>query len=398
MRPYRHRVQDPADPARRRIALVGPGFHFTGGLSVYTCRLANALAVDHDPSVLLLQRLIPDRLYPGRGRIGVPLSNLRYDDDVRMLGSVDWFWGRPFARALASLRDARPDVLVLQWWTAATLHTYLVLALAARRLGIPVVIEFHESQDPEEASMRGPAAYARRLVPRLLALCSGAVIHTTHDLDLLRQAFGAAAIDRLAVEITPHGPYDHLNHAGGEVIPTATADTTNLLFFGLIRRYKGLEDLVRAFNDLSPDQATQFRQTVVGETWQGWDEPAELIAASPHRDRITFVNRYVSDDEAAAYLAGADAMVLPYRRGSASGPLHMAMSAGIHVLLYAVGGLVEAAEKYEGAQLIAPDDVAALRRAILSLPPVRGRRFDDPHSWDASVAAYGRLAAALSRT
>ncbi len=73
----------------------------------------------------------------------------------------------------------------------------------------------------------------------------------------------------------------------------------------------------------------RFRLTVVGETWENWTLPAELIAASPHGERISFVNRYVSDAEAAAFYAAADAVVLPYRRGSASGPLQIAMSHGV---------------------------------------------------------------------
>ena len=114
---------------RRRIWVVGPGFLFLGGLSVYTCRLANALAADHEVAVLLLRRLIPTRLYPGGKRTGQQLTSLAYRDDVRVAGEIDWYWGAQVRRAAALLRRERPDVLVLQWWTAATLHTYLALAV-----------------------------------------------------------------------------------------------------------------------------------------------------------------------------------------------------------------------------------------------------------------------------
>src|SRR6201999_2257445 len=115
---------------------------------------------------------------------------------------------------------------------------------------------------------------------------------------------------------------------------------------------KGLEDLVAAFDALTPELAAQFNLTIVGETWQSWTAPAEAIAASRYRDRITFVNRYVTDAEAGHYFARADAVVLPYRRGSASGPLQIAMAHGRHVVLYRVGGLVEAVNGYDGAHLV----------------------------------------------
>jgi len=402
---------EPRDEVSRpTLWVVGPGFHFLGGLSVYTCRLANALAADHDVSVMLLRQLIPARLYPGGVRAGQDLTSLRYGERVRIVGELDWYWGSQIHKILQALRRERPDLLVLQWWTAATLHTYLALAIGAKRLGIPVAIEFHEVQDTGEASVPLVAAYCQRLFPRLLARVSGALVHNLHDRDSLRHTYGDAAIDRLHVEIAPHGPYDHLIDSGPrppgvEVLGVADrvasldqpTDVTRLLFFGLIRPYKGLEDLVEAFNSLSADQARSFSLTVVGETWEGWVRPAELIQASPHRRRITFVNRYVSDKEAAGFFAQADALVLPYRRGSASGPLQIAMSYGLHVVMSNIGGLAEAVHDYQGAALVPSGDVAALRRAILGLPQRRSQRFSDPHSWAATTAAIDRLGGSMAK-
>lgn len=385
------------------VCVVGPGFRFLSGLSVYTCRLADALADEHEVSVVLLDRLIPARLYPGAARVGAPLSSLGYDPRVEVAAHVDWY-GAGLARAVAFLRRRRPRLLVLQWWTAATLHTYLVLALAARRLGIPVVLELHELQDTGETAVPLVAPYRAALVPALLRLASGALVHTEHDLAMLQEAYGDA-LRHLRVEVAPHGPYDHLPTpsapSGTPGTPVGRAgggaddeDVTRLLFFGLIRPYKGLEDLVEAVDGLSEEQARRFRLTVVGETWEGWTRPAQLIAASPHRDRIRFVNEYVTDEAAAGFFADADAVVLPYRRGSASGPLQIAMSHGLHVVLYAVGGLVEAVRDYPGARLVPGDDVSALRRALLDLEPVRHDRFEDPHSWATTTAAIARLAGA----
>jgi glycosyltransferase involved in cell wall biosynthesis len=72
------------------------------------------------------------------------------------------------------------------------------------------------------------------------------------------------------------------------------------------------------------------------------------------------------------------------------------MSRGIHVLLYAVGGLVEAVADYAGAVLVPPDDVDALRAAVLDLPARRARRFPDPHSWSATTAALDRITDAVT--
>ena len=119
--------------------------------------------------------------------------------------------------------------------------------------------------------------------------------------------------------------------------------------------------------------------------------PSKLIDCSHHRDRITFVNRYIPDDELARYLSEADAVVLPYLRSSASGPLHMAMSFGLPVAVSGVGGLKEAAAGYEGATFVQPGNVDDLRRALLALPAMTGRTYSDPHSWARSAALLAEL-------
>jgi glycosyltransferase involved in cell wall biosynthesis len=73
------------------------------------------------------------------------------------------------------------------------------------------------------------------------------------------------------------------------------------------------------------------------------------------------------------------------------GPLQIAMSAGLPVVVTAVGGLVEAVSDYLGAVLVPPGDPAALRGALLALPPLCGRRYADPHSWDSVSREFTAL-------
>ena len=151
---------------------------------------------------------------------------------------------------------------------------------------------------------------------------------------------------------------------------------------------KGVEDLVTAFSKLDPAQAENFRLSVVGETWEDWHAPDQAIAQSPYAALIDRVDRYVTDAEVAAYFQRADAVVLPYHRSSASGPLHIAMSAGLPVIVTSVGGLVEAVEDYPGALLVPPRDPIALRDAMVQMLPKRGRRYSDPHSWQRTADGY----------
>jgi len=150
------------------VLVVGSGWRFTSGISYYTCRLTNALAAVTPTRALLMRGLVPKALYPGRARVGTTVNDLTYVDAVDVYDGVDWFWGSSMRGARRFVQETPPDVLVLQWWTGAVLHSYLRLARLARRAGSRVVIEWHEVQDTGEARIPG--------VTR--AVTTGAVIAT----------------------------------------------------------------------------------------------------------------------------------------------------------------------------------------------------------------------------
>ncbi|HTJ69416.1 MAG TPA: glycosyltransferase [Actinospica sp.] len=368
----------------RRVCVVGPGTRFLSGITYYTYSLVEALSeTGHQCSAVLIRNLVPARFYPGRARVGGALTELSMPPDVPAFDGVDWYWGWSLVRAIAFLRRERPQVLVLQWWTGAVLHTYLMLALAARARGAKVVVEFHESQDVGETGLPLVTRYADLVGRALLRLTTAQVVHSDFDHDLVRARFG---VDGSAA-LVPHAGYDYL--PSRQPLRSAPADVVNLLYFGVIRPFKGVEDLVAAFDLLGRDD--RFWLTVVGETWEGWDLPNRLIAASPHRDRITFVNRYVTDAEAAGYFAGADIVVLPYHRSSSSGPLQIAMAAGLPVVVTKVGGLVEATAHYPGAVPAEPSSPQSLADGVQQAAKLVDRRFEGVTTWADTARDYTEL-------
>lgn len=377
-----------------RVLVVGAGTRFLSAMSYYTLRLTNALAEVFPVAIIAMRQLLPTGLYPGASRVGTATTALRYTPEVTVLPSVDWYWLPSLLHAVAGLAYWKPDVVVFQWWTGTVLHTYLALALIARLRGAAVIVEFHEVLDTGEERLPFARWYVQLVAPLFVGLASGFVIHSEADRGPIE---GRYHLGRRPSAVVPHGPFDHHVQAsspdpdGASIGRVAPPEAVNLLFFGLIRPFKGLEDLVDAFDGLSDDEIDAYWLTVVGETWEGWDLPIERIAASRHRDRITLVNRWVDDTEVGKFFAAADAVVLPYHRSSASAPASVAMSHGLPLVITAVGGLPAAVADYQGAILVPPSDAAGLRDAIRLLPAMRGQRFSDPHTWARSVDAYDRL-------
>lgn len=380
-------------PVEPRICVVGSGTRFLSGISYYTYRLVNSFAERFPTSVILMRQLLPTKFYPGKARVGKPLSAVQLSKSIEFVDGIDWYLGWGFVRSIAMICRRRPNVMIFQWWTGTVLHIYLLLAFLCRLIGARVVIEFHEVLDTGEQKIPIARLYVRALMPLFVKLASGFVIHSEYDRRPLVEQY---RIDSRPVTVIPHGPYDHYQLAEGQpVIRDAPEDSINLLYFGVIRPFKGLEDLVAAFDAIPEDQITLYWLTVAGEPWEGWTVPLKLIEQSRYRERITLIDRYLPDNDVAALFAGADIAVLPYHRSSASGPLHIAMSWGLPVITTNVGGLPEALSRYEGAVLIPPHDPKAIREALSRVAPLVGRRFASPHSWARSVSLYETLFSSL---
>ncbi|MEP7377978.1 MAG: glycosyltransferase [Chloroflexota bacterium] len=378
------------DGRRRSVVVVGSGTHFLSGISIYSVRLANALVERNRVGLITMRRLIPARLYPGWKRVGADLTKLDRDQRVAVFDGIDWYWLPSMLRGAWFLLGRRPDVVIFEWWTGTVLHSYVALALLARLWRAKVIVEFHEIIATEELRIAPARRYVRAVTPIMMRLAHAFAVHSDFDRQL---AIDTWSVGNRPLAVLPHGPHDHYQSDATrlERLREAPDETFNLLFFGVIRPYKGLEDLVRAFEAIPEGEIGRYWLTVVGETWEGWALPSELIARSPRRDRITLINRYVTDAELHGYLRGSDAVVLPYLRSSLSGPLHVAMGYGLPIVMTDVGGNAEAANGYEGITLVPPGQPMALMEAIKRVPALAGRRFAHPHTWAQTADAYERL-------
>ena len=360
-----------------KILLVGPSNRFQSGISTYTIRLANALQENgHEVSVVAFRKLLPRFLFPGAKRVGQSLSVLRFHEGVKVYDEMDYNNPLSWRKARAFLRERKPDALILQWWTSSAAHMHLQLKKAAESLGIPVYVELHEVVDTLEQRIYPIAKYAKVMGPKVIRGNAGYITHSESDKKLVCEAY---RLEPGQVTVIPHGNYDHF----GPQIAKQDARTMMkvqegfvFLYFGLIREYKGVPDLIRAFEKLSPEERARSRLLLVGEVWENKEALYAQLAASPAKESITLVDRYVADTEVANFFSMADTVVLPYTRASQSGVAHIAISYGAPLIVSQVGGLAEALADYEGCTFVPPEDddrlAAAMREALRRGAPATG--------------------------
>ena len=113
-----------------------------------------------------------------------------------------------------------------------------------------------------------------------------------------------------------------------------------ILFFGIIRKYKGLDVLIESV-PLLKERLNDFHVLVVGECYENIDKYKLLIQKHDIEDFVTIIDRYVPDNEVSKYFSASDVVVLPYKTASQSGIIQIAYNFDVPIITTNVGGLGE---------------------------------------------------------
>lgn len=257
------------------------------------------------------------------------------------------------ARVRGRLRAS--DVSHWQWLALPPVDWLLI---GPRPGGRPRVITVHYPFPTD----RGELRRQRRLLSRFDAV----VAHTQGQAERIA---ADAGIPRERVHTIPHGPLDYLTSLPGErPLPPelAAVEGPVILFFGLLREYKGIDTLLEAFAEVEGAELW-----IAGKPSMAVEPLHELAARAP--GRVRFISRFIPDPEIPALLRRADVLALPYREIEQSGVLHAGLAFGKPMVLGDVGGFSEVGRD-GAARLVQPDDADGLARALQELVSDPGAR------------------------
>jgi glycosyltransferase involved in cell wall biosynthesis len=275
---------------------------------------------------------------------------------------------------------AGADVVHYQWLTVQPADAFL---LPPKR---PRVLTAHDivPREPRPGQVAG--------VRRLLARMDAVVAHSSAGARRLRDELG---VEPERVRVIPHGAFDYLTRLPvEEPLPPelAAVERPVVLFFGLLRPYKGVDVLLDAWRSVDAD----------AELWIVGMPRMDLGPLRARADsRVRFVPRFVTDPEIPAYFRRADLVVLPYREIDQSGVLYTALAFGKAMVLSDVGGFSEVG----AGRLVPPGDAGALSSALSELLSSASERqqlgeaaraaADGPYSWgraaEQTLALYREL-------
>ena len=310
-----------------KIALLSCFYPYRGGISQFNACLFEELGKTNDVKAFNFSRQYPEILFPGK------TQKVSEDDEavpVRSTSVLDTANPFSYIRTVREIRRWKPDLLIVRYWMSWFAPS---LGYVCRHLRKDCkIIGILDNVVPHE-----PHFFDAPLTKYFLSGCDGYVtLCEAVSKDLLRLKKDAE------FTVIPHPLYSHF----GEKLPREEAEKKlglapgkkNLLFFGLIREYKGLDILLEAFAQL--DESYQL--IIAGEPYGDFARYQKIIDGIPGAEkRISKNLSYIKDSEVKLYFSASDLTVLPYRSATQSGISSVSYHFEVPMVVTAVGGLKE---------------------------------------------------------
>ena len=343
---------------RPRIAIVGPAQPFRGGIAHFSNRLAQALDGPFEVDLLTFTRQYPALLFPGKTQLESSEWKLpsRPEQLIDSIGPASW------RRSGKWLAERRPDIIMLVHWLPFFVPSYLgvirhyqrALPGGARRAHLNLFL--HNLFPHKYFPLTRPLM--RRLVRRADS-CLTLSPHVTEQLRSFRP--DASVLEGF------HPVYDIFEAA----IPPPEArarlglrEAPTMLFFGYVRRYKGLDLLIEALPRIRRSVDAQL--VIAGEFYDDRERIEGRISELGLGDAVRVFSDYIPNEEVHLYFSSAEVVVQPYRSANAaSGVAKTAFNFNKPMIVTDLGGIAEDVPDGVAGYVVPPEDPASLADAVV---------------------------------
>ncbi len=370
-----------------KFAVIGPTYPYRGGISHYTTLLVQHLRnAGHWTRLYSYTRQYPRWLFPGKTDEDPSAIPLKVECEYVLdpINPATWL------QVARQVRADAPDALILQWWVPYWTPSLAVISRWIRRNTATRVVFIVHNVLPHEGG-----ALDRQLAKIALGRGDAFIVHSGQEAQQLK------ALLPHAVVFKTHFPtYAGLAYPSDSEFAARLRRELKLpegrpvmLFFGFVRPYKGLDYLIQALPFVLKKLPVHL--LVVGEFWVPLEVYRRLACDLGVESAITFVNRYIPNEELGPYFDLADVVVLPYISATQSAAIQLAFGFGKPVITTRVGGLHEVVEDGITGLLVPPQDEGALADAIVcfytqGLGPhlaanVRRQQAEGRFGWDAFI-------------
>lgn len=325
-----------------KITMIGPVYPYKTGLSYYVGLLYRQLSKSHDVTLYSYTMQYPKFMYKK------PQKD--YEDDVVKIDDAQFVLNsaNPFSwmKLAGRINKEMPELVIFQW-----LHPYFApcYSILERLLNKDIKVAYNcHNALPHE---RFP--FDRALTKFTLKKADLVIAHSNSDAKVLSEM-----MPKLNVKVNPHPAYNFfkIQDMGKEEarnILNLTSDNKVLLFFGLVREYKGLKHLLNAMPDIVK-KYPEIRLLIAGDFAGGRGTYDEMISNLGIADYIQIHDGHIPIPDVEKFFASCDLVVLPYESATQSGVIQASYGFEKPVLATNVGGLPDAVDNMKTGYIVEP--------------------------------------------
>jgi D-inositol-3-phosphate glycosyltransferase len=326
-----------------KIGIISVAPPFRGGIAAHTSQLIQTLKSNHDVTCYNFSRQYPHFLFPGKTQYLEPKEYI--DESIECLDSINpfsWF------KVAKNIKKYNFNFVIFRFWNPFFSPMLVTIARRLKRNNPQIkLIGLFDNFLPHEAQF-----YDQKFTFSFVSEMNGSIVQSTKVKNEL------LALCPLAKVMTLFHP---LYTKYGKLQPKIKCKEKleinskfTILFFGLVRKYKGLDILIESTSILKTIRQ-DFSVLAVGEAYDDPNPIINLINELNINDVFRWENKFIPDNEIAQYFSAIDLVVLPYRSASQSGIVQIAYHFNKPVIVTNVGGLPEIIEEGKSG-VIAPTE------------------------------------------
>lgn len=315
---------------QKKVIIIGSAYPFRGGgMASYNERLAKEFTTQgYNTFIYTFSLQYPKMFFPGTTQYSteLPPADLKIKVCINSINPFNWI------RIGNELRKIKPEIIVVRYWLPFMAPCFGTILRKVKKNKYTKIVCIADNIIPHEKRVFDTffTKYFVSSIDAFITMSKGVL----HDL----QKF----VKNKPSQFTPHPLYDNF----GEAISKDAAreylkinlDEKIILFFGFIRKYKGLDILLKAMKILK-DQNQNIKLLIAGEFYDDRRKYDEIIDSSDIRSNLILHTDFISDSEVKHYLCAADCVVQPYRNATQSGVTPLAYHFERPMIVTNVGGL-----------------------------------------------------------
>lgn len=310
-----------------KIAILSCFYPYRGGISQFNACLYGELGRHHTVRAFNFTRQYPEFLFPGKTQYVTSDDNAVPVESTSLLDTANPF---TYGKTSRAILDWKPDLLLTRYWMSYFAPSLGYVTRHVQGKGCKVISILDNVVPHERRFFDTPLTkYFLGGSDGFVTMCQA----VADNLSSLRPDAKYAVI--------PHPLYTHFGarkeRGVAEQELGLEAGKKNILFFGLIRDYKGLDILLEAFSSLPED----YQLIIAGEPYGSFAKYQDIIDRIPDNGRIHLFLKYIKDSDVSAFFSAADVAVLPYRSATQSGISSISYHFEVPMIVTDVGGLKE---------------------------------------------------------